>query len=137
MSAEVIARDAEWSIVEAFLDRPLNGPRGLMLVGEAGIGKSTLWSKGVAAARQRFPFVAPHNPRSPSGRWPTELTSVAWLESQGPYQLPARLDDPANGGNGDGYVCAFPLPQAMADAMGADHTIYQFFENNLAAEGRP
>jgi DNA-binding CsgD family transcriptional regulator len=62
MSAEVIARDAEWSIVEAFLDRPLNGPRGLMLVGEAGIGKSTLWSKGVAAARQRFPFVAASQP---------------------------------------------------------------------------
>jgi hypothetical protein len=67
----------------------------------------------------------------------TELISVAWLESQGPYQLPGRLDDPANGGNGDGYVCAFPLPEAMAEAQGATVTIYQFFENNLPAEGRP
>lgn len=68
----------------------------------------------------------------------TELYSVAWLESQGPYGLPGRLDDPANGGNGDGLVCAFPLPAAMAEAIGAPVPIvYQFFENNLPAQGRP
>jgi hypothetical protein len=66
-----------------------------------------------------------------------ELTSVASLEAQGPYQLPGRLDDPANGGNGDGYICAFPLPTAVSDAEGVTFTIYQFFENNLPAEGRP
>jgi hypothetical protein len=67
----------------------------------------------------------------------SELISVAYLESVGPYQLPGRLDDPANGGNGDGYVCAFPLPEAMSVAQGYDFTLYQFFENNLKAEGRP
>jgi hypothetical protein len=61
------------------------------------------------------------------------LTSVAYLESIGPYQLPGRLDDPANGGNGDGWVCAFPLPEAMATAHGASFTIYQFFENTLTS----
>lgn len=67
-----------------------------------------------------------------------ELTSVADLEASGPYQIPANLDDPANGGNGDGYVCAFPLPQAVATAWGADvTTVYMFFENTLSAEGRP
>jgi len=65
----------------------------------------------------------------------TELYSVAWLESQGPYRLPARLDDPANGGNGDGYVCAFPLPDAVSVAKGAPVQLYQFFEDNLPAEG--
>ena len=65
-----------------------------------------------------------------------ELISVAYLESIGPYQLPGRLDDPANGGNGDGYVCGFPLPDP-AFGPGYDFTIYQFFENNLAAQGRP
>jgi hypothetical protein len=65
------------------------------------------------------------------------LISVAYLESVGPYQLPAKLDDPANGGNGDGWICGFPLPEAMAKAHGADFTIYQFHENNLPAEGRP
>jgi len=67
----------------------------------------------------------------------SELISVAYLESVGPYQLPGRLDDPANGGNGDGWVCAFPLPTAMSTAQGVTFTIYQFFENNLSAEGRP
>ena len=65
----------------------------------------------------------------------TQLYSVAWLESQGPYRLPGRLDDPANGGNGDGYVCAFPLPDAVSTAKDRPFTIYQFFEDNLPAEG--
>ena len=60
----------------------------------------------------------------------TDLISVEYLESVGPYGLPRQLDE---GGNGDGWVCAFPLPDAMAAAMGAPFTIYQFFENNLPA----
>jgi hypothetical protein len=66
-----------------------------------------------------------------------EVISVASLEAQGPYQLPRRLDDPANGGNGDGNICAFPLPEAVSKAEGVTFTIYQFHENNLPAEGRP
>ena len=58
------------------------------------------------------------------------LTSVADLEASGPYQLPAALDDPANGGNGDGNVCAFQLPESVSRAWGVDFTIYQFFENS-------
>jgi hypothetical protein len=64
-----------------------------------------------------------------------ELTSVAQLEASGPYQLPGILDDPANGGNGDGWICAFPLPEAVQ--AGGEFTIYQFFENNLKAQGQP
>jgi hypothetical protein len=64
-----------------------------------------------------------------------DLTSVATLEASGPYGLPRILDDPANGGNGDGWICAFALPDAVSE--GATFTIYQFFENNLKAEGRP
>jgi hypothetical protein len=65
----------------------------------------------------------------------TELYSVVALEASGPYQLPRRLDDPANGGNGDGWVCAFPMPEAMHKSLGFQ--IYQFFENNSPAQGRP
>jgi hypothetical protein len=65
-----------------------------------------------------------------------DLVSVAAFPNP-PYRLPSRIDDPANGGNGDGYICAFPLPDAMAEAMGETTTIYQFFEDNLPAEGRP
>jgi hypothetical protein len=65
------------------------------------------------------------------------LISVAYLESQGDYHVPGRIDDPANGGNGDGWVCAFLLPDAVADAWGSSDPIYMFFENNLPAQGRP
>lgn len=53
MRGEIIGRDAELSVVEAFLDRPVDGLRALVLEGEAGIGKSTIWQAGVVAARER------------------------------------------------------------------------------------
>jgi hypothetical protein len=53
MTAEIIGRDAELSVVQGFLDRPVDGLRALVLEGEPGIGKSTLWLAGVAAARGR------------------------------------------------------------------------------------
>jgi len=53
MTDEIIGRDAELSVVHAFLDRPGDGLRALVLEGEPGIGKSTLWLSGVAAARDR------------------------------------------------------------------------------------
>ena len=88
---------------------------GLMLLAPAGVAATTPVQNGCPAA--------------------AELTSVAQLEASGPYQLPAILDDPANGGNGDGWICAFPLPEAVSG--GAGYTIYQFFENNLKSEDRP
>lgn len=54
MTGEIIGRDAELSVVQAFLDRPAEGLRALVVEGEAGIGKSTLWQAGVAAARERL-----------------------------------------------------------------------------------
>jgi DNA-binding CsgD family transcriptional regulator len=53
MTGEIIGRDAELSVVQAFLDRPPEGLTALVLEGEAGIGKSTLWLAGVAAAHER------------------------------------------------------------------------------------
>jgi len=53
MTGEIIGREDELSAVQAFLDRPAEGLRALVLEGEAGIGKSTLWLAGVAAARDR------------------------------------------------------------------------------------
>jgi len=53
MTDEIIGRDAELSVVQAFLDSPTQGLSALVLEGEAGIGKSTLWLAGVAAARDR------------------------------------------------------------------------------------
>jgi DNA-binding CsgD family transcriptional regulator len=53
MTVEIIGRDAELPVVQGFLDRPVDGLRALVLEGEAGIGKSTLWLAGLAAARER------------------------------------------------------------------------------------
>ncbi|MGE5235384.1 MAG: AAA family ATPase, partial [Acidobacteriota bacterium] len=62
MPGEVIGRDAELAVLEAFLDRPLDVSSALILEGEAGIGKSTLWSVAVAASRRRFAHVCLSQP---------------------------------------------------------------------------
>jgi len=53
MSPEVIGRDAELLKILAFLDSLREGPAALVLEGEAGIGKTTLWQAGLAEATRR------------------------------------------------------------------------------------
>ena len=50
---EVIGREAELSVLGAFLDDVRGGPAALLLDGEAGVGKTTLWKEGLEAARER------------------------------------------------------------------------------------
>ncbi len=51
---DLFGRDDELRAIHAFLDRPAGaGVAGLVLEGEAGIGKSTIWLAGVEAARDR------------------------------------------------------------------------------------
>ena len=50
----MIGRDDEIERIGGFLDAsPVEAPRALILAGEAGIGKSTLWLEGLVAARER------------------------------------------------------------------------------------
>src|SRR5712691_3641425 len=51
MAAEIVGREQEVAKVDAFIDAAGRAPRGLILEGEAGIGKSTLWNEGVEHAR--------------------------------------------------------------------------------------
>src|SRR5215218_10816237 len=53
MAFEIVGREDELASLHAFLDRESGGPAALVLEGEAGIGKSTLWLAGVEAARER------------------------------------------------------------------------------------
>ena len=53
MAADIVGREVELAAIQAFLERPAEGPVALVLEGEAGIGKSTLWLTGVEAARER------------------------------------------------------------------------------------
>jgi ATP/maltotriose-dependent transcriptional regulator MalT len=49
----VVGRLDELSRVDAFLDRLADGPAALVLEGDSGMGKTTLWDRGVAAAVAR------------------------------------------------------------------------------------
>jgi DNA-binding CsgD family transcriptional regulator len=53
MTGEMVGRDEELRSLSAFVERAAEGPAALVLEGEAGIGKSTLWLAGVAAAELR------------------------------------------------------------------------------------
>ncbi len=49
-SSDVLGRDLEMIHVARFIDRIPNGPTGLLLEGEAGIGKTTLWREASGRA---------------------------------------------------------------------------------------
>jgi ATP/maltotriose-dependent transcriptional regulator MalT len=51
---DVIGRQEELAAIEAFLERTEAGPGALVLSGEAGIGKTMLWERGVEQARDGF-----------------------------------------------------------------------------------
>src|SRR6266508_1631991 len=53
MSLEVIGRDRELALLAQFLNEPHELPASLILAGEPGIGKTTLWRAGVDAAGDR------------------------------------------------------------------------------------
>ena len=53
MVFEIVGREAELASLDAFIDEAQGGPAALVLEGEPGIGKSTLWQAGVEHARAR------------------------------------------------------------------------------------
>jgi DNA-binding NarL/FixJ family response regulator len=53
MRGEIVGRDAELRAVHAFLDRVAAVPSALLIEGEPGIGKTTLWLQTVRAAESR------------------------------------------------------------------------------------
>jgi DNA-binding CsgD family transcriptional regulator len=52
-SGEVVGREVELAACERLLERAAGGPAALVVEGEAGIGKTTVWRAGVAAAAGR------------------------------------------------------------------------------------
>src|SRR5438552_11491702 len=51
MAFEIVSREEELASLHAFVDEVREGPAALVLEGDAGIGKSTLWLAGVEHAR--------------------------------------------------------------------------------------
>ncbi len=50
---QIVGRDAELQAVERFLDTARERAAALLIEGEAGIGKTTVWLEAVAAAEDR------------------------------------------------------------------------------------
>jgi DNA-binding CsgD family transcriptional regulator len=53
LAGEVIGRESELAILHRFLDSIPTGPSALLLSGEPGIGKTTVWKEGLAGALER------------------------------------------------------------------------------------
>jgi Cdc6-like AAA superfamily ATPase len=74
----IVGRDEELAAVAAFLDGDL--PAALLLAGEAGIGKTTVWRSGLEQARERGVRVLVCRPAERarlvfrSRGWPTSLS---------------------------------------------------------------
>jgi DNA-binding CsgD family transcriptional regulator len=53
LAGDVIGRESELTILDRFLDSIPTGPSALLLSGDPGIGKTTVWQEGLAGALQR------------------------------------------------------------------------------------
>ena len=53
MAGDVIGRESELAFLHRFLDSIPTGPSAFLLSGDPGIGKTTLWKRGVAGALER------------------------------------------------------------------------------------
>lgn len=68
-----------------------------------------------------------------------ELINVAEFTAKG-YRAPAFLDNPANGGNADGFVCGLAMPDAFREARFPNApvaVIYLFGDNGNPAQFAP
>ena len=59
---ELVGRDAELRTINDFLERGIDNPSALLLEGEPGIGKTTLWLAAVSAARRKHRLVLSSRP---------------------------------------------------------------------------
>ena len=90
----VVGRESELRAVEAFLDAP--DRRALMIVGEPGIGKTTVWAEAVARARARGVTVLVARPTKAEERF--AFAGLADLLTDIPDTLLAQLPSPQRQG---------------------------------------
>jgi DNA-binding CsgD family transcriptional regulator len=93
---EIVERETELSAVRAFLDRPPAGLRALVLEGEAGIGKSTVWRAALELARQRSFRVLSSRPAEAEQAIPFAVLGDLFTDVE------------------DGLLEALPVPQRRA-----------------------
>ena len=88
--AAVIGREREIAVMSAFLDPMPRGPRALLVEGEAGIGKSTVWFEAVRLAEARGYRVLRARPAESEAR----LSYAALADVVGPAFDEARAQLP-------------------------------------------
>ena len=94
LTGAIVGREAELGAVGRFLDRVALGPAALVIEGEAGIGKTTLWQEAIAAAEARSFKVLRAQPTEPEATLSygalTDLVGVVFEETRA--VLPAPQD---------------------------------------------
>ena len=88
----------------------------------------------LATGASAFDNTIPFTPGNPNlNGCPAGFEAIQVADFPAGYRLPARLDSPANGGNGDGTICGKPLnPQAQAAQFpDEDVLLYEFRDNTL------
>src|SRR5215472_16980188 len=88
--AAVIGREREIAVMSAFLDPMPRGPRALLVEGEAGIGKSTVWFESVRLAEAHGYWVLRARPAESEAR----LSYAALADVVGPAFDEARAQLP-------------------------------------------
>ena len=89
---EVVGRESEIDSVHDFLEAVPGGPVTLLIEGEAGIGKTTLWREGIAEARERGLQVLTSRPVEAEIALP--FTVLGDLLGEVPDAALGRLPDP-------------------------------------------
>jgi DNA-binding CsgD family transcriptional regulator len=89
---ELVGRSSELQLLESFLDATTEGPSALLLEGDAGIGKSALWSSGVERAAERDYNVLSCRTTQAEGQLP--FVALGDLFERVPEEVLATLADP-------------------------------------------
>jgi DNA-binding CsgD family transcriptional regulator/RecA/RadA recombinase len=87
----VIGREAELGVVERFLDGSTDGHAVLAIVGEPGIGKTTIWDEAVARARAGGTTVLAARPAEPEAK--LSFAGLADLLAGVPEELYAAIPE--------------------------------------------
>src|SRR5256885_2794886 len=96
MTQDARGREAELAVPAHFLDARRSGPRALVLAGEAGIGKTTVWKQVLAEARARSYWVLTCRPTQ--SETALSFAALADLLAEVPVDVLAGLPGPQQRG---------------------------------------
>ncbi len=110
---EMVGREAELSRLNSFLDDVGDGPAALLLEGESGIGKTTLWKRGVTTAAERGWRALSTRPAEPEAK--LSYTGLADL-LEGCDEVIQALPDPQRSALEVALLKAGPEEEGSSDA---------------------